>query len=110
MFIQSPHIVTDMPFGERKLTLSNGKQFLVPDVIRNAIPSRIISQYLAYCDESSVDDTFKPLASSSLFKILRNCTAPTRKSLAGLDNFFSDGSNAFDNLCKLCDEIATLGE
>lgn len=110
MFIQSPHIATDMPFGERKLTLSDGKKVSVPDVIRNAIPSRIVSQYLAYCEESSTNDTFKPLGTSTLFKILQNCTASTRKSPAGLDNFFCDGSNAFDSLRKLCDEIGGLGE
>ena len=108
-FIQSPHITTDMPFGERKLRLSNGEQVIVPDVIRNAIPSRIVSQYLAFCKETIDEDSFKPLHSSSLFAILRNCSASIRKSLAGLDNFSSDGSNAFDQLAKLCDEIAALG-
>ena len=108
-FIQSPHITTDMPFGERKLRLSNGEQVIVPDVIRNAIPSRIVSQYLAFCRETVDENSFKPLHSSSLFAVLRNCSASMRKSLAGLDNFSSDGSNAFDQLGKICDEIATLG-
>jgi hypothetical protein len=39
-FIQSPHITTDMPFGERKLKLSSGEKLVVPDVIRNIIPSQ----------------------------------------------------------------------
>ena len=111
-FIQSPHITTDMPFGERKLKLSNGDQISVPDVIRNTIPSRIVSQYLAYCKETIADNEtdFKPLGPSTLFAILRSCAASTRKSLAGLDNFSSDGSNAFDQLRRLCDELATFGE
>ncbi len=109
-FIQSPHITTDMPFGERKLKLSNGDQVVVPDVIRNIIPSRIVSQYLAYCKETIDENDFKPLATSSLFAILQNCTASTRKSLAGLDNFSSDGATAFDQLRKLCDEMATFGK
>ena len=108
-FIQSPHITTDIPFGERKLKMSNGEKVVVPDVIRNIIPSRIVSQYLAYCKETVDGNNFKPLASSSLFAILRKCSASTRKSLAGLDNFSSDGATAFDQLRKLGDEMATFG-
>ena len=109
-FIQSPHITTDMPFGERKLKLSNGHKVIVPDIIRNIIPSRIVAQYLAYCNESIVADDFKPLASSSLFAILDRCSASMRKSLAGLDNFSCDGSTAFDQIRDLCDEMATHGK
>ncbi len=109
-FIQSPHITTDMPFGERKLKLSTGEKIIVPDVIRNIIPSRIVSQYLAYCQETADTDDFKPLGPSSLFAILKKCGATTRKSLAGLDNFSCDGSTAFDQLRNLCDELATYGE
>ena len=108
-FIQSPHITTDIPFGERKLKMSNGEKVVVPDVIRNIIPSRIVSQYLAYCKETIDGSNFKPLASSSLFAVLHKCGASTRKSLAGLDNFSSDGATAFDQLRKLCDEMATFG-
>ena len=67
-----------------------------------------VAQYLAYCKEAIADDEFKPLASSSLFAILQKCTASTRKSLAGLDNFSSDGATAFDQLRTLCDEMAHL--
>ena len=99
-----------MPFGERKLKLSNGEKIIVLDVIRNAIPTRIVSQYLAYCDETIATDEFKPLATSSLFAILQKCSASTRKSLAGLDNFSSDGSTAFDQLQNLCDDMISLGK
>ena len=109
-FIQSPHITSDMPFGERKLKLSNGDTVVVPDVIRNIIPTRIVSQYLAYCGETINGSDFKPLGESSLFAILEKCSASTRKSLAGLDNFSSDGATAFDQLRKLCDEMAIYGE
>ena len=109
-FIQSPHIITDIPFGERKLKLSSGEKVTVPDVIRNIIPSRIVAQYLAYCEETIDADEFKPLAPSSLFAILQKCTASTRKSLAGLDNFSSDGATAFDQLRAMCDEMATYGK
>lgn len=90
--------------------MSNGETLIVPDVIRNIIPTRIVSQYLAYCEETINGNEFKPLGASSLFAILEKCSAATRKSLAGLDNFSSDGATAFDQLRKLCDEMATLGQ
>ncbi|CAF1356373.1 unnamed protein product [Adineta ricciae] len=108
-FIQSPHITTDMPFGERKLKLSNGESVVVPDVIRNISPSRIISQYFEYCKETIDNDEFQPLGASSLFAILRKCSASIRKSLVGLDTFSCDGSTAFDQLQNLCDEMALYG-
>lgn len=108
-FIESPHITTDMPFGERKIKLSDGESIIVPDVIRNIIPSRIISQYYAYCKETISDDEFQPLGSSSLFAILSKCRASMRKSLAGLDSFSCDGSTAFDQLQSLCDDMVVYG-
>ena len=107
-FILSPHITIDLPFGERKIRLSTGETLLVPDVVRNHIPSRIIAQYQAFCKEQT-DDDFKPLSSTSLLAILRHCAASTRKSLSGLDYFSGDGSTAFDELRQLCDELATFG-
>jgi hypothetical protein len=99
-----------MPFGERKLKLSNGETIIVPDVIRNIIPSRIVSQYLAYCKKTAGEDDFKPLGHSALFYILKKCGAMMRKSLAGLDSFSCDGSTAFDQLRNLCDDMATYGK
>ena len=92
------------------MKLSTGELIFVPDVIRNAIPTRIVSQYLVYCKETITTDDFKPLATSSLFAILHKRSASTRRSLAGLDNFSSDGSTAFDQLQNLCDEMIGLGK
>jgi hypothetical protein len=107
-FILSPHITTDLPFGERKIRLSTGEILLVPDVVRNQIPSRIIAQYLAFCEQQA-EDNFRPLSSTSLFAILHHCAASTRKSLSGLDYFSADGSTAFDELRQLCDELKAFG-
>ena len=48
-FITSPHIVQDLPFGEKSLRLSNGSVLEVPNVIRALIPERITCQYKQYC-------------------------------------------------------------
>ena len=99
-----------MPFGECTIKLSSGQKIAVPDVIRNIIPSRIVAQYLAYCEEADETKEFKPLASLPLFAILSKCGASTRKSLTVLDNFSCDGWTAFDRLRGLCDEMTIYGE
>ena len=43
-FITSPHIVQDLPFGEKSLRLSDGSVLEVPNVIRALIPGRITCQ------------------------------------------------------------------
>lgn len=51
-YITSPHIVQDLPFGEKTLKLSSGRVISVPNVIRMMVPQRIAKQYVAYCSES----------------------------------------------------------
>jgi hypothetical protein len=96
-----------MPFGEKTIKLSSGDTIIVPNTIRNLLPTRIIQAYNEYCKES--DEEFKPLSEACLFEILRGCSASNRKSLQGLDYFACDGSNAFDILENLCDELTTYG-
>ena len=51
-FITSPHIIQDIPFGSKTITLSNKEVIQVPNVVRNMIPERIVQQYQAYSKES----------------------------------------------------------
>ncbi|CAF4417978.1 unnamed protein product [Rotaria magnacalcarata] len=107
-FIVSPHICTDLPFGQKELHLSTGETLLIPLTIRNLAPQRIITQYYDYCKEY-YGNTFRPLGQSSLFSILNECTASTRRSLQGLDSFSAEGSTAFDFLFSIVDGLSTLG-
>ncbi|CAF3317413.1 unnamed protein product [Rotaria sp. Silwood2] len=107
-FIVSPHICTDLPFGQKELHLSTGETLLIPLTIRNLAPQRIITQYYNYCKEY-YGNTFRPLGQSSLFSILNECTASTRRSLQGLDSYSAEGSTAFDFLMSIVDGLSTLG-
>lgn len=78
-FISQPQFIQDVAFGERILKLTTGQKIHIPDVVRTLIGSRIISSYLAYCAEVS----FEALKRSSLYRILRQCSASQRKSLCG---------------------------
>ena len=105
LFITSPHVLQDVPFGERILKLSTGEVIKTPNVIRMMIPERIIQQYQQYCSERS----FEPMSKRTLQRVLDECSASVRKSLQGLDNFSAQGAEAFDELDKLVDKLADCG-
>ena len=102
-FITSPHIVQDLPFGKRRITLSTKETVKVPNVIRMLIPERIVKQYTTYCQESA----FKPLSRATLLRILNVCAASVHTSLQGIDYVSSAEAEAFD---ELCDVVETLGD
>ena len=99
-FITSPHLVQDLPFGEKHLALSLGKIIAVPNVIRTMIPERIATQYLQFCSESN----FIPFSRSTILRILTG-KASVRKSLQGLDYFAAEGARAFEDLGSIVDKI-----
>lgn len=101
-FITSPHLVQDMPFGEKTLKLSTDQIINVPNVIRTMIPQTIAKQYIQYCSESG----FVPFSERTMLRILSECSASVRKSLQGLDYNTSEGAKAFDDLSKLITEQA----
>ena len=65
-FITSPHVIQDLPFGERSLTLSTKEVISVPNVVHMLIPESIVRQYLTYSEECN----FKPLSRRALLNIL----------------------------------------
>jgi len=100
-FITSPHIVQDLPFGQRYLSLSNGSTLETPNVIRMLIPQRIVAQYHQYCEEMN----FTPFSESTMLRILSSCSASVRKSLQGLDYIAADGAKAFDDLIAMVQRL-----
>ena len=105
-FITSSHIVQDLPFGERFITLSNKQTIKIPNVIRTMISERVIKQYQAYCNDSG----FKPLSRSTLLRILAVCPASVRKSLQGLDYVSSAGAQAFEDLADIVERLGDAGQ
>ncbi|XP_063412770.1 uncharacterized protein LOC134695447 [Mytilus trossulus] len=56
-FITSSHVIKDLPFGERKLKLQDGKKIKTLNIIRCMGPAAIFDQYKQYCKEND----FHPL-------------------------------------------------
>ena len=104
-FITSPHLVPDLPFGQKHLKLSSGELIEVPNVIRQMIPQRVVQQYKQYCMESN----FKPFSETTMLRVLSECSASVRKSLQGLDYFAAEGARSFDDLSVIVRHIALLG-
>lgn len=86
-YVLSYNVVSDLPFGEQTLKLTSGEQLTVPNVIRDAIPERIIRQYREFCKQEiqmeSLPVNFPQLQRTSLLDILDACKASKRKALQG---------------------------
>ncbi|XP_078349668.1 uncharacterized protein LOC144634549 [Oculina patagonica] len=104
-YITSPHVTQDLPFGQRYLRLSSGQVLETPNVIRTMIPSRLVRQYQAYCQETG----FKPFGAATMLRILSTCSATVRKSLQGLDDTAAAGGKGFDDLCSIIDKLEEGG-
>ena len=96
-FITSPHVVIDLPFGQRLLSLADGSLLETPNLIRTMIPERIVAQYTQYCKKVN----FTPFRRSTMLRVLSCCAATVRKSLQGFDYVVVDGGKAFDQLIEM---------
>ena len=104
-FITSSHVIQDLPFGAKTITLSTNEVVQVPNVVRNMIPERIVCQYQKY----SAEHDFTPMSRSTLLRILHVCSASTRKSLQGLDYVSCSGARAFEDLVKVVHQLGENG-
>ena len=102
-FITSGHLIQDLPFGEKRLKLTSGKEIKVPNIIRKMIPQRVAEQYTAFCQETE----FVPFSKRTMLRVLSECSASVRKSLQGLDNYAAEGARAFDDLAGIVENIST---
>ena len=100
-FITSPHVIQDLPFGQRSIKLSTNEVVTVPNVVCMMIPESIVKQYFACAEESN----FEPLSRRTLLNILSVCSASVRKSLQGLDYVSCNGAQAFDDLCDVAQRL-----
>ena len=104
-FITSSHVIQDLPFGAKTITLSTNEVIQVPNVVRNMIPERIVCQYQKY----SAEHDFTPMSRSTLLRILHVCSASTRKSLQGLDYVSCSGAQAFEDLVNVVHQLGENG-
>ncbi|EDO33434.1 predicted protein [Nematostella vectensis] len=104
-FITSPHIIQDLPFGQKYIRLSNGDLLETPNVIRSMIPARIHMQYTQYCKENAQ----RSLSETTVRRILKVCSATVRKSLQGLDYISAEDGKSFDDLIEVVRKLEGVG-
>ncbi|VDI84004.1 Hypothetical predicted protein [Mytilus galloprovincialis] len=84
--------------------MESGNTITIPNVVRTACHTKLIQMYQSYCREVE----FQPLGISSLFEILEACAASKRTSLQGLDNIAAEGSEGYDNLNNLVEDLHSM--
>ena len=67
-FINRPYFCQDVAFGTRTLTLDDGRQVTMPNIVRTITRSTMIKQYLEYCKE----DSFQPCTGFLRYEKHRN--------------------------------------
>lgn len=107
-FITSPHIVIDLPYGTATVKRASGVKEEIPNLIRIMNDEHIITQYLEMLRENG-DDQYA-LSRNSLRRILRVCTAQTRKSLQGLDYFTYAGTTGFDTMLEIANKLGEYNQ
>ena len=65
-FITSEHIVRDLPFGERKIRLSDGTVMEIPNVVHSMGASDVIHQYKSFCAENEITPLGKTTLPNSI--------------------------------------------
>lgn len=92
-----------MPYGEFETVLQKTEsKIIIPNAVRNSIPSRIVRMYLQFCLETGHDVT---LSAPTMFRILAACPASTKKSMKGVDEYRAMADEAFQNLFALCEKL-----
>ena len=104
-FISRANFVQDVAYGTKELKLDSGEKVIIPNVIRTMVPSRIIKQYVSYCQESA----FEPASERTLYRIIDVCAASMQKSLQGLDYFLTEGAQAFETLESVVNTLVEGG-
>ena len=77
----------------------------MPNVIRIVGRSRMIEQYLKHCCEEDSD----PLRKPTLYRILQVREASRRRFLQGLDNTAVSGTEGFEAMHKIVEELEEGG-
>ena len=93
-FIARPNFLQDVAYGTKELKLDSGEKITIPNLIRTMVSSRIIRQYISFCQETG----FEPASERTLYRIIDVCSASKQKSIQGLDYFSTEGAQAFETL------------
>ena len=104
-YISRPEFVQEVVLATKTLKLDSGEKIITPGVIRTVIPSRIIRQYLDYCQEQE----FQPASQRSLYRMIEVCSTSMQRSLQGLDSTTALGTEPFDRVLSMLKRLVDQG-
>ncbi|KAF1754581.1 hypothetical protein GCK72_021144 [Caenorhabditis remanei] len=106
-FITSPLIRSDLPYGRRTLTKSDGSKLDVSNSLRNVRAIEIVEMYISMKTEANEESQL--MSRSTLFKILEKCKATKREALECVDYFISDALDSFETISQHVKKMMTSG-
>ena len=101
-FLQHGGVMQDVASGTRTVKLSTGLKTKITNAVRTVHTAEANHLYISACDMEGYTQMNGHPSERTLWNILSNCPASQRKSVAGLDNVASEGSDSFDMLIKIC--------
>ena len=104
-FFFNPSFLHISSYGSKEVVLESGSTIAIPEVVRSSCNSVFVSMYEKFCEETG----FRPLSTSTLYKILASCTAVKKTNLRGLDNTAADGAVAFQTLTDITSKLEKKG-
>ena len=104
-FIARSTFLQYVAFGTKALKLSSGESIVIPALVRTMITAKIIHLYQ---DECAREDE-NALGERTCYRIIEVCSASKQKSLKGLDNTTTAGTEAFELLESLVGQLSSNG-
>jgi hypothetical protein len=81
-------------YGLTTLRMDNGEKYELPKQIIQSQRSHALVNYNKYCDETG----FQSLGKSKLYDIIDSIKPKQQKTVAGLDEFVVEGTEAWESL------------
>jgi hypothetical protein len=100
-FLFSSGCLQDVAYGSTKITLSTGKEFVVPKLKRTNNKAHIIRMY----ENHATSQGLQPPSATTLLKILDHCKTSQRKSMQCVDTFVANGIDAFNHLSEIVKSV-----
>ena len=77
----------------------------MPNVVRTLHKAEIVRRYIHACNQQNYTPENGRPSERTIWNLLNSCPSSQRKSLAGLDNIASEGSDAYDAIISILSEI-----
>ncbi|EGT53439.1 hypothetical protein CAEBREN_20165 [Caenorhabditis brenneri] len=106
-FITSPSVMIGLPYGVKKVKMSDGTKIEIPNSIRQQSSTEIFNMYNNLMEETG--QTGLMLKKSTVFEILKVCSATTRTATTCVDYYIANGMEAFDGLHSMLDTWTEKG-